>query len=78
MNHSATIIFSKALDLSDETLDQFLLENCGEDGELRDEVQSLLAAHPKGTALFRDQAAVAEKLLTAPESSLDPAPRSGR
>ncbi|HKQ75815.1 MAG TPA: protein kinase [Blastocatellia bacterium] len=68
-------IYDRALDLRDEEREDFLAEACGDDGDLRNEVESLLAAHEDAGAFLQSPAVeVAAREIVADELT-SPAPQ---
>src|SRR5262245_2658703 len=61
-------VYDRALDLGGDARDGFLAEACGDDGDLRREVESLLAAHAEaGTFLQAPAVEVAAREIVADE-----------
>src|SRR5262245_42430492 len=68
-------VYDRALDLCGDERDGFLAEACGDDADLRREVESLLAAHEDaGTFLQSPAVEVAAREIAAGEVS-SPAPQ---
>src|SRR5262245_31717370 len=72
-------IYDRALDLRDEELEDFLAEACGDDADLRREVESLLAAHEDaGTFLQSPAVEVAAREIVSEEVTSPAPPLIGR